>query len=70
MDADIGHDLGAVIEALLDTYKPVGVGIWLASPNRHLALESPLDWILRGDVGPVLDEAHRLAGGPTRCVVL
>ena len=61
-----GQILGAVIGALLDTYKPEGVGIWLTSPNRHLDGRYPLDLIAAGDGYRVLVEADRLAGGPTR----
>lgn len=63
MSAAQGCDLGAVIESLLDTYKPLGVGIWLLSQNRNLNGRRPLDLICEGNPGPVLDEADRLAGG-------
>jgi hypothetical protein len=64
VSADIGHDLGSVVSALLDTFKPVGVGIWLDSYNRKLG-GRPLDLIKAGEASRVLDEATRLAGGPT-----
>lgn len=56
--------LGAVIGSLLDTYRPMGVGIWLNSWNHNLA-GRPLDIIAAGAGERVLAEADRLAGGST-----
>jgi uncharacterized protein (DUF2384 family) len=61
--AGAGHDLGEVIEGLLDTYKPFGVGIFLVSPNRSLDGRRPIDLIAEGESARVLDLADRLAGG-------
>ncbi len=57
--------LGLIIESLLDTYKPEGVGIWLQSWNRNIG-GRPLDLIAAGEGERVLVEADRLAGGPRR----
>lgn len=58
-----GHDLGEVIERLLDTYKPLGVGIFLCSTHSALGNRRPIDLIAEGDAGQVIDLADRLAGG-------
>ncbi len=55
--------LGLIINSLLDTYKPEGVGIWLQSWNRNIG-GRPLDLIAAGEGEWVLAEADRLAGGP------
>lgn len=54
-----------LVGSLLDTYRPQGVAIWLASGNRNLDGFSPADYMGFGDWQPLLDEADRLAGGPS-----
>ena len=53
----------ALIDSLLDTYRPEGVLIWLTSGNRNLGGYSPRQMIAEGEWEPLLDEADRLAGG-------
>lgn len=60
---DSRENFRRLIDSLLDTYSPVGVSIWLSSPNRHLG-DRPSELMARGDWQPLLDEADRLAGGP------
>lgn len=52
-----------LIDALLDTYRPEGVLIWLTSGNRNLGGYSPRQLMAEGEWQPLLDEAERLAGG-------
>lgn len=55
----------SLVDSLLDTYRPEGVLIWLASGNRNLGGYAPRDLIRDGEWQPLLDEADRLAGGPS-----
>jgi hypothetical protein len=59
-----------LVRSLLDTYRPEGVLIWLQSRNRHFSDRTPLEVLRDEGWQPLLAEADRLAGGPTRCVLL
>lgn len=55
-----------LIAAVTEVYRPVGVLIWLSSPNRHLNGRTPRELIESGtedDWAALLNEGHRLADG-------
>lgn len=52
-----------LVDSLSDTYRPVGIAIWLNSSNRILGA-SPAELMEQGRWDELHAEAERLAGGP------
>lgn len=55
-------DVKFIVEELQDVYTPEGVDIWLHARNRNLGGRRPLELLIDGDSGAVLEEAQRLSG--------
>lgn len=60
---DERRELLALVDSLSDTYRPVGIAIWLNSRNKVLGA-SPAELMEQGRWDELHAEAERLAGGP------
>lgn len=62
-DERLSADYVRVREALAEVYRPEGIDIWLAAPNRMFEGRTPAEMIEAGQTGRVLDLVHVLADG-------
>lgn len=58
-----GRDLHAILEGLVETYKPEGIGVWLTASHRSFGGDSALDLIREGRADEVAAEVERLTSG-------